>query len=77
MVKQLDGLGLAYLHMIEPRISGCDETRIEHNSYGLGQYRDVFRGAFMAAGKQQKHTEMCNVGNVDFVVCLWGAPELY
>ena len=37
LVKQLDGLGLAYLHMIEPRSTGTSEHDAEDASYGLSQ----------------------------------------
>ena len=53
MVKQLEGLGLAYLHVIEPRISGYLERQIEDKSFGLEPYRAAFEGVFMAAGEIQ------------------------
>lgn len=50
VAKQLDTLGLAYLHVVEPRIKG-NETIDEHAEPIAVQYlRTVFSGLIIAAG---------------------------
>lgn len=50
LAKQLDALGLAYLHVVEPRIKG-NETIDEHAAPVAVQYlRSLFTGPIIAAG---------------------------
>lgn len=50
VAKQLDTLGIAYLHVIEPRIKG-NETIDENAEPVAAQYlRTLFKGAIIAAG---------------------------
>lgn len=51
LIKQLNRLNLAYLHMLEPRASGGAEDRIgQHQDETLAPFRKLFNGPFIAAG---------------------------
>jgi N-ethylmaleimide reductase len=51
VVKELDKLDLAYLHLIEPRIAGnaADESR-DQNPIAARRFRQSYRGTIIAAG---------------------------
>ncbi|MBN3834439.1 alkene reductase [Burkholderia sp. Ac-20344] len=51
VVKELDRLDLAYLHLIEPRIAGnsADESR-DQNPIAARLFRQSYRGVIIAAG---------------------------
>lgn len=51
LTEQLNKFGLAYLHMIEPRIAGNTEVDVTDKTYNLGHFRKLFDGTFIAAGE--------------------------
>lgn len=69
--KQLDHFKLAYLHIIEPRVSGWDT--IDHNMppvVATAQFRKDFSGPLMAAGgfNPQSAEAIVERGDADLVV---------
>ncbi|MBE9168099.1 alkene reductase [Pleurocapsales cyanobacterium LEGE 06147] len=56
VAKELDRLGIAYLHLIEPRIRG--NVTIEDDGSGLGAkfFRPIFQGAIVTAGGYSRDT---------------------
>ncbi|KAG2497597.1 hypothetical protein HYH03_004342 [Edaphochlamys debaryana] len=48
LLEKLNGLGLAYIHMVEPRIMGPLE--VESHPESLAPFRRVYKGVFIAAG---------------------------
>ena len=50
LTEQLNGFGLAYLHMVEPRIAGYLEVEVTDNTFDLGHFRKLYNGTFIAAG---------------------------
>jgi N-ethylmaleimide reductase len=50
VVQELSGLGIGYLHIIEPRIKG--NVTIEDDGFGLGAkfFRPMFQGSIITAG---------------------------
>lgn len=51
LTDQLNKFGLAYLHMVEPRIAGNTEVDVTDETYNLAQFRKLYNGTFIAAGK--------------------------
>ncbi len=41
---------LAYLHVIQPRVSGSEDVKGEADSFGVSHIRKVYRGPIIAAG---------------------------
>ncbi|HHP7230830.1 MAG TPA: alkene reductase [Xenococcaceae cyanobacterium] len=54
--KELNRFGLAYLHIVEPRIKG--DTNVEDDSSGLGVkfFRPLFQGTLITAGGYTRET---------------------
>ncbi|MFN7287813.1 MAG: alkene reductase [Burkholderiales bacterium] len=52
LVKSLDALGLAYLHLIEPRASGAGQREVDHQNVPSAArlFRPMWRGSLIAAG---------------------------
>src|ERR1700733_961828 len=52
VVKALDRLGLAYLHLIEPRSSGAGRAEVNWQNVpsGMGLFRPLWRGVLISAG---------------------------
>ncbi|DBB09760.1 TPA: hypothetical protein ACH3X3_001395 [Trebouxia sp. C0006] len=50
LTEQLNKFGLAYLHMVEPRIAGNTEVDVTDKTYNLSHFRKLFDGTFIAAG---------------------------
>lgn len=50
LTDQLNKFGLAYLHMVEPRIAGNTEVDVTDETYNLAQFRKLYNGTFIAAG---------------------------
>jgi N-ethylmaleimide reductase len=50
VVKQLDRHGLAYLHVIEPRIRGYEDLEVGAPAVAAKSLRGVFNGPIVAAG---------------------------
>ena len=55
LTEQLNKFGLAYLHMVEPRIAGNTEVDVTDKTYNLSHFRKLFDGTFIAAGKLLHH----------------------
>ncbi len=51
LTEQLNKFGLAYLHMVEPRIAGNTEVDVTDKTYNLAHFRKLYNGTFIAAGK--------------------------
>ena len=56
VVSELSHLGIAYIHIIEPRIKG--NVTIEDNGKGLGTkfFRSIFQGSIITAGGYNRNT---------------------
>jgi N-ethylmaleimide reductase len=69
VAKQLDGYGLAYLHLIEPRIRGNDDIEARTSDVSVADLRSVYRGTLMAAGGFNRETaaQIIAVGTADLV----------
>ena len=52
LVRALDQLGLAYLHLIEPRASGAGQREVDHQGVPSAAelFRPMWRGPLIAAG---------------------------
>src|SRR5690606_14488442 len=52
VVDALDGMGLAYLHLIEPRASGAGGREVDHQGVPSAAelFRPLWRGVLIAAG---------------------------
>ena len=52
LVKELDKLGLAYLHLIEPRASGAGQRDVDHKNVPSAAelFRPMWHGVLIAAG---------------------------
>lgn len=50
LTQQLNNFGLAYLHMVEPRIAGNTEVEVADSTFDLGHFRKLYNGTFIAAG---------------------------
>lgn len=51
LVKELNRFGLAYLHMVEPRVTGAADNEQEHQHQTNESFRKLFKGAFISAGE--------------------------
>lgn len=49
-VSQLDTLGLAYLHVIEPRVAGGQTVKEDDGVVAARHFRTIFKGPIIAAG---------------------------
>jgi N-ethylmaleimide reductase len=52
LIGQLDTMGLAYLHLIEPRASGAGQAEVDHQNVPSAAqlFRKAWRGVLIAAG---------------------------
>ena len=50
LTEQLNSFGLAYLHMVEPRIAGNTEVEVSDSTFDLSHFRKLYNGTFIAAG---------------------------
>lgn len=68
VAREMDRLGLAYLHIIEPRIKGIEELRIEE-PVAARHLRTIFRGPIIAAGGFTKELAeaIITAGDADLV----------
>ena len=53
LTEQLNKFGLAYLHMVEPRIAGNTDVEVTDKTQDLAHFRKVWKGTFLAAGKSR------------------------
>jgi N-ethylmaleimide reductase len=70
VAQQLDGLGLAYLHVVEPRVMGseADQSK-DQNVVAVKQLREVFKGTIIAAGGFEPYSAetIVTAGEADLV----------
>ncbi|MFT3801057.1 MAG: alkene reductase [Burkholderiaceae bacterium] len=71
VIRALDPLGLAYLHLIEPRASGAGQREVDHQNVPSAavMYRRDWRGPLIAAGNFKADTaaNMVAEGHADAI----------
>jgi N-ethylmaleimide reductase len=71
IVRELDALGLAYLHLIEPRSSGAGQREVDHPGVpsAAALFRPMWKGALIAAGNftAESAPEMVAAGHADAI----------
>jgi N-ethylmaleimide reductase len=67
--EELNKRGIAYLHLIEPRIKGNEVIKDGLPPVAAGQLRRVFKGKILAAGGFEPNTaeSIIESGDADFV----------
>jgi N-ethylmaleimide reductase len=52
LIAELDKMGLAYLHLIEPRASGAGQKEVDHKNvpFACELFRPMWRGSLITAG---------------------------
>ena len=63
VAERLDSLGLAYLHVIEPRISGSEVVSEGQGAVASEHLRTIFHGRIIAAGGFEPDTAELAVGS--------------
>ncbi len=70
-IEQLNKMGLAYLHLIEPRASGAGQREVDHQGVPSAAelFRPAWRGALIAAGnfKADGAAAMVEKGDADAI----------
>ena len=61
LTEELNKFGLAYLHMVEPRIAGNADVEVSDSTYDLAHFRKLFKGTFIAAGGSSGMGKSCLV----------------
>jgi N-ethylmaleimide reductase len=71
LIQSLDPLGLAYLHLIEPRASGAGQREVDHQDVPSAArlFRPMWRGRLIAAGnfRQDNAQAMLAAGEADAI----------
>jgi N-ethylmaleimide reductase len=71
LVKELDRLGLAYLHLLEPRASGAGQKDVNHENVPSAAklFRPMWSSALIAAGNfsGESATQMVAEGHADII----------
>jgi N-ethylmaleimide reductase len=71
LIKELDGLGLAYLHLIEPRASGAGQRDVDHKNVPSAAelFRPMWSGVLIAAGNfdGESASAMLTKGDADAI----------
>jgi N-ethylmaleimide reductase len=71
LIRELDKLGLAYLHLIEPRASGAGQREVDHQGVPSAAelFRPMWRGPLIAAGnfRGESATAMLAKGDADAI----------
>ena len=69
LTAELDKLGLAYLHIIEPRIKGDSTLHEDQDAVAAHTIRKTFKGTIIAAGgfDREQAEESINKGDADLV----------
>jgi N-ethylmaleimide reductase len=69
VAEQLNRFGLAYLHVVEPRIKGSEAIADGLQPVAVGQLRKIFKGAILAAGGFEPHDagSIVEKGDADLV----------
>lgn len=67
LVRALDGIGLAYLHLLEPRASGAGQKDVDHQGMpsAAETFRPMWRGVLITAGNFRAETARDVVGKGD------------
>lgn len=65
LVKELDALGLVYLHLIEPRASGAGQGEVDHQNVPFASelFRPLWSRALIAAGNYKPDTAEATVAS--------------
>jgi len=69
VAQRLDSYGLAYLHVIEPRIRGNEDTEADASAISAKTIRSVYTGTIIAAGGFTVHSAQQSIaeGTADLV----------
>ncbi|MGB7184927.1 MAG: alkene reductase, partial [Burkholderiaceae bacterium] len=71
VIRELDKMGLAYLHLIEPRASGAGQAEVDHQDVpsAATMFRNDWRGVLIAAGnfRGDSGAEIIERGDADAV----------
>jgi N-ethylmaleimide reductase len=71
LIGELDGMGLAYLHLIEPRASGAGQAEVDHQNVPSAAklFLPDWRGVLIAAGnfRADSAAEMVARGDADAI----------
>jgi N-ethylmaleimide reductase len=59
--EQLNAFDLAYLHLIEPRVTGSVTTSPDHGAVAAEQLRPIFKGKLVAAGGFEADTAEASI----------------
>ena len=72
VVRELDALGIAYLHLIEPRVKGADTIAESQPPVAAQELGKFFRGPLIAAGGFNPATAEASVANGDAGLIAFG-----
>jgi N-ethylmaleimide reductase len=72
LAKELDKLGLAYIHVIEPRIKGDDTLHEGQAAVAAATIRQSFKGTIVAAGGFDREQAEAIINNGDADVVAFG-----
>ncbi|WP_320534983.1 alkene reductase [Robbsia andropogonis] len=69
VTARLNGYGLAYLHVVEPRVRGNDDVTASAGALSAAQLRRVYKGPIIAAGgfTADSASHIINEGSADLV----------
>ncbi len=67
LITELNRLGLAYLHVIEPRASGAGQREVDHQDVpsACELFRPVWKGVLIAAGNYKRDTAIATLEKGD------------
>ncbi len=72
VAERLDGFGLAYLHLIEPRVKGGETVAEAQAPVAAQELNKIFRGPVIAAGGFNPDTAETSVANGDASLIAFG-----
>jgi N-ethylmaleimide reductase len=72
VAERLDGFGLAYLHLIEPRVKGGETIAEGQAPVAAQELSKIFRGSVIAAGGFNPDTAEASVANGDASLIAFG-----
>jgi N-ethylmaleimide reductase len=72
VAERLDGFGLAYLHLIEPRVKGGDTVAEAQAPVAAQELSKIFRGPVIAAGGFKPDTAEASVAKGDASLIAFG-----
>ncbi|MDJ0747482.1 MAG: alkene reductase [Xenococcaceae cyanobacterium MO_167.B27] len=70
--KELNRFGLAYLHIVEPRIKGDKNVEDDSNGLGVKFFRPIFQGTLITAGGYTRDTGNAVLANGDADLVAYG-----